>query len=119
MLKLIHAHMCNRPEIEGSIELFSNFQSKWFLHHESWFSELMESNEIYFSNIIRLLVKSSIFIQRFSQNRLHQSSLVSSKHNDIVCLLVEKYPHLVELINGINDWLFNLNIPKEPKNSFK
>jgi len=24
---------------------------------------------------------------------------------------VEKYPRLVELINGITDWLINLNIP--------
>jgi len=40
---------------------------------------------------------------------------------------VEKHPRLVELINGITDWLINLNIPeqakgnsgKEPKNSIR
>jgi len=61
-------------------------------------------------------VKSSQvkFIMRFSY-RLHQSftvSIKSSKHNNNVRFLVEKYPHLIELINGITDWLINLKSKK-------
>jgi len=37
------------------------------------------------------------------------ASQYQSKHNNNVRFLVEK-PRLVELINGINDWLINLNI---------
>jgi len=39
------------------------------------------------------------------------ASQYQSKHNNIVRFLVEKHPRLVELINGINDWLIDLNIP--------
>jgi len=38
------------------------------------------------------------------------ASQYQSKHNN-VRFLVEKLPHLVEMINGINDLLINLNIP--------
>jgi len=39
------------------------------------------------------------------------ASQYQSKHNNNVHFLVEKHSRLVELINGINDWLINLNIP--------
>jgi len=40
-----------------------------------------------------------------------QSALqYQSKHNNNVRFLVEKHPRLVELINGITDWLIHLNI---------
>jgi len=39
------------------------------------------------------------------------SQYQSKKHNNNVRFLVEKLPRLVELINGITDWLIHLIIP--------
>jgi len=39
------------------------------------------------------------------------ASHYESKHNNNVHFLVEKHPHLVEVIKGITDWLIILNIP--------
>jgi len=42
---------------------------------------------------------------------INAASQYQSKHNNTVRFLVEKHPHLVELINSINDWLIHLKIP--------